>query len=969
MKKKLILFTFCALCINLNSQVQVASDINKGTNESSLKNFFEFNNQLFFSAEIADQFSNSIRKLWTTDGTENGTSQIENLPDKDYFVTDNFLYYMEGREIWKSDGTEANSTQIKENLDLNEPLGAFKDFFYYLEYADASYNIGLYKTDGNSTDLLLTFPADQYASNNIANNGNAIFKLDENRFIAYIYTKNLGIEPYISDGSVAGTYFLKDVGVNTFQTVNAIPSNFYKATDKFLFLNGKKELWTTDGTEAGTLKLKTFTGSSSLSILGMTSYNNKVYFAYTHELWETDGTEPGTKLVLSNVNDDGGIQGIINRNNELLLLLERGIHIFDGTSTNTTKLTTPDISYIRQYNTSTSTKTYFVANYKNQGDRVWITDGTNTGTYSLNPFWPDGRTPTFGMYTLGENLIFSGTLGSYDIGELWISDGTNTGTKLLKDINKTGNLDSEPKFQTELNGKIYFAADDNIHGRELFVFDGTSTSLVKDINPGFQSSNPFDFYLVNNKLFFKAYTLEKGYELWVTDGKETGTKIVKDINPTGDAFVNDGRAYVRIGEFSQFNNELYFYADNGTNGMEPWKSDGTEAGTIMLKDINSGANPSFRPALDVRPKFVPYNNEMYFFAVKTGTENSATKTEMWKTNGTSSGTILVSPVNSLAKEGTFYTSNLFTFNNLLYFNAEGRFTRKRNLIKTDGTTAGTKIVTELKSNTEVYPLKNKIYYLFDDRQGAGEEIWAIDKDDNTALVKDIVEGSQGINPTNFYIHNDCLYFAIRNKTYQTELWRLSDTTEPKFLYSKEFETGTSSIDDYFGFVSNGNKLFINTRHYGNSDFIYRMYFVENTGILTPVLSINNADVSYGTESGGLQSLSAFIDNNYYFTGSYDDKGEELLITNLSAVLSLEDFDRLNPDTSFKFIIYPNPANKMLNIQSNSKIKSGNIYNLLGKKIDTIKSSAIDVSKFQSGIYILKLEDELGNISSKKWIRQ
>lgn len=244
----------------------------------------------------------------------------------------------------------------------------------------------------------------------------------------------------------------------------------------------------------------------------------------------------------------------------------------------------------------------------------------------------------------------------------------------------------------------------------------------------------------------------------------------------------------------------------------------------------------------------------------------------------------------------------------------------------------------------------------------------IDKDDNTALVKDIVEGSQGINPTNFYIHNDYLYFAIRNKTYQTELWRLSDTTEPKFLYSKEFETGTSSIDDYFGFVSNGNKLFINTRHYGNSDFIYRMYFVENTGVLTPVLSINNADVSYGTESEGLQSLCAFIGNDFYFTVNYDDKGEELLVTNLSAVLSLDDVERLNSDTKFNFKVYPNPVNTILNIQSNSNIKSGVIYNVLGKKMSTINTNSIDVSKFQSGIYILKLEDEFGNISTKKWIK-
>ena len=967
--KKILLFTFCIFSFSSSAQIQVASDVNQGTVGSSLQNFFKFKNQLFFSAELGDEFSNndSVRKLWKTDGTESGTIQIDNLPDKGYFVTDNFIYFLEGRDLWKTDGTEANSTKIKENLGYNNPIvGVFKDFVYYLEYVDADFS-GLYKTDGNTTELLISFPRNEFASTNGTFNGNGLSKLDDNRFVAYINTKTLGLEPYISDGTAAGTYFLKEVGVNTFQTVSAKPSNFYKASNKFLFLNGDKELWATDGTDAGTLKLKTFTGTPSSKILGITSFNNKVYFAFTHELWETDGTEAGTKLVLSNVNGDGGIQVIVNRGNDLLLILQRGIHIFDGTTTSTTRLTTPDITSVRQYAASTTTKTYFISNYKNQGDRVWVTNGTNTGTYALNPFWPDGQTPTFNMYTLGEKLIFTGTIGAYDIGELWISDGTNTGTKLLKDINKTGNLDSEPKFQTELNGKIYFAADDNIHGRELFVFDGTTTTLVKDIHPGFQSSNPFDFYLINDKIFFKAYTTEKGYELWVTDGTEAGTKIVKDINPNGDAFKNDGRAYVRIGEFSQINSELYFFANNGTNGLEPWKTDGTEAGTVLIKDINVGANSSFFEDLDVRPKFVSYNNEIYFIVSKTGTNNNSNKSEMWKTNGTTSGTVLVSAVNAIAKEGTFYNSNLFVFNNQLYFNAEGRFTRKRNLIKTDGTTAGTKIVAELK-NRSVYPLKDKIYYQFDDRNGAGEELWSADKDDNLTLVKDIVEGSQGINPTNFLIHEDHLYFAIRNATFQIELWRLSDTTEPERIYTKELESGSSSIDDYFGYVTKGNKLFINTRHYGNPDFIYRMYFVENSGTLTPVLSTNSFDVNYENLSGGLAALSTFIENDFYFTGSLNDKGEELLVTNLSAVLSTDNFDTLSFDEQLGFAIYPNPVNSMLYIKSNKTIKSGIVYNLLGKKITTTSSNSIDVSKLNSGMYILKVEDKFGNIYSKKWIK-
>lgn len=974
MKNKL-LFTLLITCLNLNAQVQVASDINKGTNGASLENFFEFKNQFLFSAQIDVPFSaTETRKLWKTDGTENGTSQIDNLPEKGYFKSDNYLYYVTFREIWKTDGTENGTQKIAENISNLEPLGAFKDNFYYLAYIDENLDVGMYKTDGTTTTLIKTFAAELYASNNLANNQNAIFKFDDTRFVAYIYTKTLGIEPYISDGTEAGTYFLKDVGVNVNSTVHATTSNFYKANNKFLFINDKKQLWTTDGTEAGTEILKLFSGYNSQSIIGMTSFNNKVYLAFTHELWETDGTINGTKLVFSNINNDGGIQAIIKRDSDLLLLLERGIHLFDGTSNTTTKVSTPDITYIKPYTASTNTKTYFIANYKDEGYRIFITNGTQNGTKSIEPVWPDGATPTYIMYTLGENLIFSSGshLGNYNIGELWISDGTNLGTKLLKDINKTGNISASPRFQTTLNDKIYFSADDNIHGKELFVFDGVNTTLVKDINPGFQSSNPFDFQLLNNKIFFKAYTLDKGYELWVTDGTEAGTKIVKDINPNqGDAFLNDNQANARINEFTAYNNELYFYANNGVNGFEPWKTDGTEAGTVLIKDINSGSFSSTNYALSNRPKFVPFKNELYFYASKSGPDYSLSKIEMWKTNGTTAGTILASAGNTLVKEGTFNNYNMFTLNGYLYFIGEGRYTRKNNLLKTDGTTSGTKVLESISNNTNAYPLNEKVYYKKTETNVTGDEIWAIDKDDNFAIVKDIVPGSQGTNATNFFIHNDYLYFAIRNATYQTELWRLSDTTEPEKIFSKDSETGTSSIEDYFDYIQKDDKLFINTKHNGNTEFAYKMYFTDNFTPLIPVLSLKNdssnnyGSLPYENLIGRFAKLSAFLGDNIYFSGNINEQGEELLTANISAVLNIKT-QKTNTKTAVK--IFPNPVKNTLNISNNLNIKKGSIYSILGKHILNFYSNTIDVSKLKAGIYILKYENEFGTISSLKWIK-
>jgi len=57
-----------------------------------------------------------------------------------------------------------------------------------------------------------------------------------------------------------------------------------------------------------------------------------------------------------------------------------------------------------------------------------------------------------------------------------------------------------------LNGIFYFRADDGMHGAELYSSDGTAegTKLVKDINPGTASSNPFGIIVTADKLYFMA---------------------------------------------------------------------------------------------------------------------------------------------------------------------------------------------------------------------------------------------------------------------------------------------------------------------------------------------------------------------------------------------------------------------------------------------------------------------------------
>jgi ELWxxDGT repeat protein len=87
---------------------------------------------------------------------------------------------------------------------------------------------------------------------------------------------------------------------------------------------------------------------------------------------------------------------------------------------------------------------------------------------------------------------------------------------------------------------------------------------------------------VGGTLFFTARDGTHGRELWKSDGTETGTALVKDIRP------GIGNAYSGPQSLTRVDETLFLAADDGVHGSELWRSDGTEAGTVMVRDIDVG---------------------------------------------------------------------------------------------------------------------------------------------------------------------------------------------------------------------------------------------------------------------------------------------------------------------------------------------------------------------------------------------
>ena len=132
--------------------------------------------------------------------------------------------------------------------------------------------------------------------------------------------------------------------------------------------------------------------------------------------------------------------------------------------------------------------------------------------------------------------------------------------ELVKDINPFG--PSFPNDLTNINGTLYFSADDGSNGRELWKSNGAErgTVRVKDIRPGGGDSSPSNLTIVDDWLFFRASDGISGTELWKSDGTAAGTVLVKDIysGTTGsDPY-----------DLTIVNGTLFFRANDGISGAE-----------------------------------------------------------------------------------------------------------------------------------------------------------------------------------------------------------------------------------------------------------------------------------------------------------------------------------------------------------------------------------------------------------------
>jgi ELWxxDGT repeat protein len=245
---------------------------------------------------------------------------------------------------------------------------------------------------------------------------------------------------------------------------------------------------------------------------------------------------------------------------------------------------------------------------------IWKSDGTSGGTVRVSNLEASGAC----LVEFGGSLFFTGG------GSLWKSDGTPEGTVALKDLGQYVGCESAAPHAAD--GTLFIAMHDR-----LWKSDGTprGTVFVKEYPPGFFLQISLPPVHIGATLFF-LLTDNSTMQLWKSDGTGPGTVRLKQ--DAVDPIVDPGTRLFALGH------QLLFAGKDAEHGTELWTSDGTEAGTRLLADLEPGRQSSGPEG------FIELGGRALFSASAAGRSLPyQPRTSLWTSDGTTAGTTLVRP--------------------------------------------------------------------------------------------------------------------------------------------------------------------------------------------------------------------------------------------------------------------------------------------------------------------------------------
>lgn len=544
-------------------------------------------------------------------------------------------------------------------------------------------------------------------------------------------------------------------------------------------INGS-EVWRTDGstTEVFTDIDNDVNGDP----YSLTVWNGKLYFSTSiMGVWESDGTIPGTTSFTSATGD------IIPANTVLYLANEssKTLYVTDPSVGGELALYTLNFgSSLRQY-TVLGDGIFFVDNVPDSGNEVVYSDGTVAGTLIIDIYpgadgsWPGAFTAYDGkmyFYALKETPPFGTNNNGTGGKALYESDGSVIGTTELVDFGVFSGLSSRISSSIEMtvfNNELYYydvtGPTNTYDNTELYTFDGTSHTLLHTfVNPNMVDifKNVRGYKEIGGTLYLNATDNQISGQPRQTDGSTVsvssldldgvteyeilGSNVLYANATTEKLFSSDlaGNVTEIIDHASTFNSapsdfsilgsELFYIGSDDVEGIQLWKTDGTNVGTSRVTTSgfvsNQGSNPT---------EFTVLGSNLLFNAT------SGANTNVYTTDGTEANT-MVGVADMTINEGGV------EFNGEYYFSLGTNFNDK--LLKTDGATI-TEIQTFEKTISHLTVAGGKLYFVTN-TAAEGTELWVTDGTvDNGAALDLATGGTFSTFPEDLMVVNGELYFT------------------------------------------------------------------------------------------------------------------------------------------------------------------------------------------------------------------
>ncbi|MCB9163122.1 MAG: T9SS type A sorting domain-containing protein [Flavobacteriales bacterium] len=451
-------------------------------------------------------------------------------------------------------------------------------------------------------------------------------------------------------------------------------------------------------------------------------------------------------------------------------------------------------------------------------------------------------------------------------------------------------------------------------------------TLLRDINPN-GDSGAAGISCVDGLVFFRANDGTSGLEPWVSDGTPTGTVLLKDINPGSGGSLPTA--------FVGWQGRIYFAADNGVDGYQLWSTDGTTAGTVLELDIDNIND------LESSNYFTVYNDMIVFQG-----QTAANGRELWMSDGTVEGTVLLADLNpgALSSSPRYFKE----YNGLLYFAANTPDIDEE-LWVTDGTTEGTHLVLDMNEFGSGAPrdftvANGLLFFKGDDGYAHGPELWATDgTTEGTYMVKDIIPGGNGSLPYGLVNFQDEVWFRAGNGT-GLGLFHSDGTAQG----TVELTGSTPPIDYPEDLAAHGDHLYF-TAFLNGSD--QQLWSTDGTAAGTgPILQPGS------TVNGALYPCNGITScgDHLFYLAQYDLGIGDEPYTLLSPTGLVERTQRAG-------LLYPNPTEGRLYLNDAPAGATLQLQTLDGRLVLRAPATNMDISSVTNGIYLARIVARDGSV--------